>query len=258
MVNKQSTLLFSGGPDSLISLFYLNSLGIVPDLLTFDDFQHPATRAASEAAKTLKKLIPSSRWRTDHVLFGDFICRYEKKDFEVPARNFYLALLAANQTNCDRIYIGVQKGEMTVPDRSQPFFEKSSELLTFLLRRPIEIIPTFPNMTKTQMVTWFKRNYPNDFHLLRESMSCYVAELPNDGGLPLHCGECPACVRRAVAFRLNGLDTAWATDPFKTELFAHYKSRGDIDPERKKEFGAIPAHANECFSNHQHQPRGPE
>ncbi len=196
-------LLYSGGMDSLIAWEYLER----PETL-YVDLGH---LYADKEIEAVKSTVPDTT-----ILSYPGIGKYEKQDAEIPARNLFLSILAA-QEGADIIYMIVQKDEMSIPDRTMPFMEDASAMLSKLFGRFIKIYTPFSDKDKTEMVAWYITNDSSveSIQNLQNTVGCY------EGGTR-HCGNCPACFRRYVAFMNNGI----SVDFELTERIKNfYKSR---------------------------------
>ena len=195
-------LLFSGGLDSFIAWHFLKK----PECL-YVDIGHRYHLQEMEAAMRLYH-VTGLKVTIDRKLI---LTELEKEDAFIPMRNSFLAHIAALYG--DKIWLIVQKGELEIPDRSVLFMERISQLLTQLNGRDISVDSPFIGMTKTDMVKWYiEQGLPVDH--LKLTMSCYNGN---------NCGYCPACFRRWVAFKLNGIEENYLVDPWKTTLAKRYK-----------------------------------
>lgn len=185
----KDVLLFSGGMDSLIAWEYLHR----PDTMYIKmnhRYQYPEYAIAEQFLDTIVNM----------PALGEF----EKKDAEIPMRNLYFAMLAAN-TGYDKIWIIAQEDEMSIPDRTEEFYRKSSEIISMLMGRYTHVDTPFRHMDKTDMVAWYKEN-DHSIEALKNTWACYT---PPKGFPVEHCGNCPACFRRWVAMKLNGINEEW-------------------------------------------------
>lgn len=202
-VEKKEVLLFSGGMDSLIAWEFLGQ----PASL-YVDFGHKYAKQESERVRTIgpkdRVLVYSG------MKFGVF----ERDDAEIPQRNMYLAMLAAN-FGYDKIWIIAQKDEMSIPDRTPEFYQKASEMLTLLNEREIIVATPFEDMDKTDMVAWWL-NEGHSAETLLKTWACYHPWK----GEP--CGNCGACLRRYVAFKNNDIDPGYE---LKAEIKAEYTDK---------------------------------
>jgi 7-cyano-7-deazaguanine synthase in queuosine biosynthesis len=185
-------LLFSGGLDSYIAWHYLKR----PRTL-YCDLGHRYNYVEKEV---VRNLIVTTHI-DGRIELGDM----EKEDAEIPLRNAFLLMVASYYDH--EIAIVCQKGEQDIPDRTPQFLESICGLMSTLHGRSVRIINPFSEMTKVDMVDWYKsERLPVE--MLYRTWSCYR---PRDPDMyeafadDLHCGACSACFRRWVAFACNGL-----------------------------------------------------
>ena len=192
-------LLFSGGMDSFIAYHYLSK----PKTL-YVDLGH---RYAPHEVDMVKKLIPETIIDT-RLNLAD----WEEKDANIPLRNAFLIMIASKYDK--DVVLVVQRGEMSIPDRSPNFFNNFGKWLSFLWGSERSISTPFFHMTKTQMVAW----YIQDANLKKDLLSTRSCYSPGD----LPCGACAACFRRWVAFINNGLSEEYENDITKYSGIPEY------------------------------------
>lgn len=185
---SSSVLLYSGGMDSHIAWEYLDR----PTTL-YVDLGH---KYSTNEQAVVERLIPSTT-----LLALPAIGPTEKSDAEIPARNLLLATVAA-MFGARTIWISIQKHELSIPDRSPTFLQSVSDLLTTLVGEPVVFSSPFLNMDKVEMVRWYLQK-GHDIASLKRTWACYKPD--KDGP----CANCPACIRRLIAMRLNGIEEAW-------------------------------------------------
>ena len=177
-------LLFSGGIDSLSAWFYLgNPKSIYIDMMT------KYSQKEIECIKELEKLIPDLNVE---IVKGINLGQFEEGvNAFIPNRNLILASIACNYG--DRIIMAGIKDD-NVEDKNPKAFKKMSEVLTLISKdRKIEVYSPFWKMSKTDIVGWMLDNVIDAEKMLRTSVSCYSSE-------SLQCGDCPSCLRKAIAF----------------------------------------------------------
>jgi len=212
-------VLYSGGPDSLITYHKvvtdLAKEGDEVDTIYFD-LRH---RYSKQERLAIERTLPNTIRET--VLYG--LGMWEDTEAYIHHRNAFLILGASKHlgqgdqsSHLDgRLWLTVQKDEMSIPDRDPMFLSKMEEVLLKLNQR-VKIATPWEDYDKTDMVNWYVSN-GGDIGLLGKTWSCYspvqsVVEIFGDGGW-IPCGDCPACFRRAVAFKLNGIEEHYAQDP---------------------------------------------
>jgi 7-cyano-7-deazaguanine synthase in queuosine biosynthesis len=214
-------ILFSGGLDSFIAYYYLNR----PRGL-FINLKH---KYVDREWKTVQKLAPLMEMDLiiDDQTFD--LNKFEMEDSIIPLRNVYFALLATNYDARSIYMIGVY-GDWT-HDKNPEAFSKMSDFLTHFCGKPIKVDSPFWDMTKTDMVQWYKeQNLPID--LLLETYSCFLGE-------DKHCGHCPSCFRRWIAFYNNDIEETYLNHPLDWEMIPTYFERmiqGRYPVKRKHEF----------------------
>lgn len=193
-------LLYSGGMDSFIAWHYLGQ----PSTL-YVDLGH-LYRANEIGA--IANTIPETKRIVCHT-----VGRYEKQDAEIPLRNLFLSMFAALE-GAEKIWLIVQKDEMTVLDRTEKFLYSSSDMLTQLLGKSIIVDSPFKEMDKTEMVAWYLKNV-GDIGALLLTVGCFYERMG-------HCGNCGACFRRFVAFKNNGISPGYV---LSEEIRKYYRER---------------------------------
>jgi hypothetical protein len=89
------------------------------------------------------------------------------------------------------------------------------------------VIP-WERMDKTELVRWYlQHGYPVEY--LKRTWACYRPASPS--GLP--CGNCPACIRRYIAFTLNGIEESYEENPRLSSASKEYIRRA-----KAKEYSA--------------------
>jgi len=198
----KTMLLYSGGMDSYIAWHYLKK----PETL-YVDLGHVYR---TNEIGAINNTIPSTK-RIDCHIIG----KYEKPDAEIPMRNLFLAMFAAAE-GFDKIWLIVQRDEMSIPDRSEEFFQDSSIMLSKLMGRSILVDSPFKSIDKTEMVAWYLKNV-GDVGSLLLTVGCFYERIG-------HCGNCGACFRRFVAFKNNGIDPGYK---LSDSIKKHYRDHLD-------------------------------
>jgi len=199
---KTDVLLFSGGMDSFIAYHFLGKLDTIYVRLWHKYQEAEVERVMSLIPETLQVDFP--------------LGQFEKADAEIPMRNLYLAMIAVNH-GYSHVHLIVQRDEMTIPDRTISFLGSASRLLTSLVGRNILISTPFQNLDKVAMVHWYLKQGLSVSELT-STWACYQRT-------DEHCGACPACFRRFVAFRLNGIKEDWHNKIFHSEIALLYQER---------------------------------
>lgn len=206
-------VLYSGGPDSFITYHWCLTYGDGPAPLPFYLRMGHRYQEWEEAA--IRKTLPNTVMCD--VLLG--LGEWEEADATIYARNAFMALAASRFVKeSGRIWLTVQRDELSMPDRTVGFMESISGLLRGLcLGRDIVVISPWVRHDKTEMVGWYMRAVGRE-DLLVATRSCYSRS-------DIHCGNCPACIRRFIAFQLNGVTQEWATHPMASDVGDEYRRR---------------------------------
>lgn len=129
---------------------------------------------------------------------------FELQNKIIPYRNHHLALIAANYAN--NIYFAFTAGD-TTKDKDYVFKAQMEGILNYFslstekvaVQGPFLIEIPFKQFTKTELVKMYlKEGFPLK-DILEQSSSCYE-------GHSIPCGKCRSCLRKFVAFYLNGID----------------------------------------------------
>lgn len=214
-------LLFSGGLDSYIAWEYLKRPRTLYIAIghKYEPYEEGAVR----------NLIPNTI--VDKRLnLGD----WEEEDANIPMRNAFFCMIASQYDK--EICLVVQKGEMSIPDRSPKFMFSFGNWLSWMRESSgYKIFTPFEEMTKTQMVKWYKdQGLP--INRLLDTRSCFSGDIYN-------CGRCAACFRRWVALANNGLEEMYENDILSWEgvqVYVDKMKAGKYDELRTEEtFNAL-------------------
>jgi len=189
-MEKNSGLLLSGGVDSYVAYLYLGK----PPCIYIDTGAKYSIRESA----AVDELMFHNRDLGLKKNFSLDLREFEHPDANIPFRNLLLITIAAEYF--DKIFIVCQRGEQSIPDRTNKFFEDASKLLSYLKGTKVEIVNVFADMTKQDIVAWYLTN-SHDIDILKKyTWSCF----DNKRG---RCGECATCFRLWVALRYNNVDT---------------------------------------------------
>lgn len=220
MINRKMNIdavLYSGGLDSFITYHYvekeIQSKNIVP---VYVPLGHRYQKSEIDA---ISKTLPS----TGHILGFQRLGTHEEKDAFIWNRNAFLCLAASRVFHAigedpvgGTIWLTVQQDEMSIPDRSPEFLQSMGDTLK-TLGYPVDVMSPFMDMDKADMVRWYLDVGLPAKDLLKTS-SCYSPGL-------YHCGNCPACVRRWIAFTLNGICEEYEQYPWESKVGKAYLQR---------------------------------
>lgn len=236
MTEILNLLLLTGGVDSTIAFYYMQEFFAGDIALLNVPTQHRYASQERDAIHALKRVDPD--FGNIHFAEGVLnLMSYEDEDAHIPLRNLLLASvgsmhilkrMAKQDTEIGKLRIAIpcQLGEMSIPDRSQEFFNKTGELLSMLLEIPVLLVPIFDCLTKVGVVEWFLTQSSHDsslafrYSILSRTFSCYrPTKHPT-----IHCGDCPACVRKWISFKLNQCEDlhSWRVNPRNSVTFQRY------------------------------------
>ena len=167
-----------------------------------------AERYAASAANSLANLIDFCQPVTMSSFLGSLHRFEDTRDFNLPGRHIYFAAAAANM-GADKVLICTEHGQDFSADRTEEFYKKIENLLSYTFSRPISVYSPIAAYTKAEaiyaaiynLMTYFSKSLAQAVQLFDATFSCYSP--PAEG--VRHCGECQACVLRYFAFELvNG------------------------------------------------------
>ncbi len=201
-------LLFSGGIDSLSAWFYMRKPKSI-----YVDLHTKYSSKEIKNVQILMKICPELR--VDKVPGIDFSWFETDINAYLPYRNLILAIIAAYYG--DRIILaGIEDDR--VEDKSPEAFKVMTNCLNSISKpnETVEIYSPFWNMSKSEIIRWMLHNVGNSEALLRASISCYESIIGQ-------CGNCPSCLRKAVAFESCGLSLDFfENDVTKSNLIPKY------------------------------------
>lgn len=223
----RNIVLFSGGMDSLItaqSLHVVNAL----DQLVYCNIGHKYSSVESARALNLAHNIYSN---IPMVILNNIdLGLYERSNAHIPLRNMYLIMNAVNYGLLKfpddelSLWLTVQKDETSIPDRTPYFFSMMTSLMSEHAEKFALVQSPFFEMDKTSMVGYYlqKLNGTKDI-LVNHSYSCFV-------GGEIECGDCPACFRKWVALKNNGIDGNFNVNPLLSKTAERYVKELDHYP----------------------------
>lgn len=187
---SKDILMFSCGVDSLSAWFFMNKPKCI-----YVDMKTPYSQKERQTIQKLEQMIDG--FKVD-IIEGINLGQFEVGDKAfIPYRNLILACIGANYG--DRIIVaGIQDDK--IEDKNPEAFRQMTVCMNALSKpgKMVHVYSPFWEMSKSEIVTWMIENVPNATQILRTSVSCYSKD---DG----QCGECPSCMRKAVAFEAAGL-----------------------------------------------------
>lgn len=206
----KTVVLSSGGLDSFIAWRCYAPKDAVPL------FVNVGQKYWSREIVALNKLVnavPDFNLRTAN---GPGMRQYELPSGIIPNRNAEL-ILAASQI-AENIVLGVLAEEIN-SDKSVEFFDAMEDLLNISWLpqywnndkgRKFAIWSPIRHLTKTELIkSYLAKGHPVGW--LHHTVSCYA-------GTDAHCGTCPSCFKRWIAFTNCGIEQDWVVHPGKTTL----------------------------------------
>lgn len=217
---NNNILLFSGGLDSYVAYFYLNK----PTCL-YIDIKHKYAKIEKETIHKLEEFMDQPVSIEDNILN---LSKWEREDAIIPLRNIYMSMIATNYG--DNIWLAGVEGDYT-HDKNPIAFKKMSEFLSHSCERKIKVDSPFWKMTKTDHVKWYIDNGYSKKNLIN-TYSCF-----KNG--EIHCGHCPSCFRRWIAFYNNDIVEKYENNPLDWEMIPSYIEKmknGVYSRKRAEEF----------------------
>lgn len=183
-------LLFSSGLDSLLLKLMYN----------FEDEECLFVDMGTKENEAEKKIITA--YYPGVNIYKLPLSMFELENKIIPFRNHHLALIAANYGNA--IYFAFTAGD-TTKDKDYTYKAQMECILNYFStdihkvkqQGPFEILMPFKQLTKTEIIFQFLKA-KKSASLLQHSVSCY-------SGIEQGCGRCRSCIRKFIAFYLNGL-----------------------------------------------------
>jgi len=230
-------LLATSGLDSSLALFYLRHERKIDPKILYVDLK------GRYSDTEIRYLLGFTKaFDTDFTISRELdLSKWEEESANIQMRNALLIETAAYYGS--DIYLVVQKDEMTIPDRSEDFFQRTTDYLNFLWadkikskeRKSFFVDPVFSSITKTEALGWFIKTFGEEkaLLLLMHTFSCFNPKYD------IQCKACPACMRYWAAWRTYGFLTNWDKEIMQSDVFKTYTERankGDLGPSRSKEW----------------------
>ncbi|MBN2157251.1 MAG: 7-cyano-7-deazaguanine synthase [Candidatus Lokiarchaeota archaeon] len=211
---KKAIVLYSGGLDSVTSLYWVKNQGYSPIALSF--MEHGRQKSEIKAARKLME-----RWDIPYIEIPlEFIMQKDELQkiginlsgatdlptVYIPQKNliFYsIAAYYAEIYKAEAIIVGLLSFDFNIfPDNSLEFFERLENIINIGLSnssKTIKIIFPLKTMGKSEVIQLaFDLGVPMEL-----TWSCYEEE--DDNGNP--CGKCKGCLERRQGFKkLNAND----------------------------------------------------
>lgn len=189
----QTVKLVSGGIDSYIMSQEYNGLNI------YIDFGQKYAKHEIAALKDLG------------VDFETIVINsnYKEKEIFIPDRNLAMVSIVAMIYEPDVIMLAGLLDDNCV-DKTPEAFNQMSEIISKFANKEIKVISPYFNLTKGQLIEQY-----SDKEKLKYTFSCY-----NPLSIHQPCGNCPACLRKAIALETNGVNCGYElTDKIVCEYF---------------------------------------
>ncbi len=223
---QKKVLLFSGGLDSWITMKLWK-----PDVLLYVAIAH---RGQKKELASINQLQPlPTPFFVDSRLS---LSKDERLDAIIPLRNLYFIMIASRYG--DKVGLGVLHGEVN-GDKSHKFRREAGKILSLCYApsywsegRKIQIEYPICQWTKAEAIREYLAKGFSKEELIK-TRSCYESS-------HLPCGICSNCVKRFIAFELNGIEEQYKKDPRQSPFVKEFKSRfSTYDAKRKKEFRSV-------------------
>lgn len=208
-------VLYSGGLDSFITAEYVRRTNLVD--ADIELIYMPLGHQYQDQELSSVVLNPNVAIISGLDTLGEV---HEDFDAHIWARNAFLVLLAAKfipEDDWGKIWLTVQKDEISLSDRSPQFFKAMTDLLVSMDIKAIVDTPWW-NYDKTDMVRWYLNQDGSSAEELKKTHSCYRPAI-------LPCGDCPACIRRFIAMTLNDVQEEYEIDPRTSKTAQRYIQR---------------------------------
>lgn len=205
---KKAIILFSGGLDSVTSLYWSINEGYEPIALSF--MEHGRQKSEIDAAREIIQLldIPYIEIPLEFIMqkdelekIGIKLSDYSAKlpNVYIPQKNLIFYSIAAHYAeiyHAQAIIVALLSFDFDVfPDNTMEFFKLLGNLINLGLSNPsshIEIKFPFKSMSKSDVI-----QLASDLNVpLEKTWSCY--EEKDELGNP--CGKCKACIERKLGF----------------------------------------------------------
>jgi len=214
---KKAVVLFSGGQDSMVTLYQALADGFEVTALIINYGQKHAREL--DCAKLIVKASPITKYMflhtgmitslvTSSLTQGAHTSRSDGlPDTFVPGRNIIMLSLAgalAYEIGAGNIYIGVNQQDYSgYPDCRASFISAMQFALTVGLDKSIVIWAPLQFLSKKEIV--LKAVDLNCFEMFKHTHTCYKGDHPP-------CGTCASCLLRAKGFKEANLEDPLLAD----------------------------------------------
>ena len=212
-INKKALVVFSGGMDSTVCLYWAIKHYKEVETISFNYGSKHNEQEYKYALKTCEKLnIKNTKRNLDFINWyfksdllksgGEipegYYTEENMKSTVVPFRNGIMLSISAGfaeSQNCDVLILGNHSGDHAIyPDCRNSFIDGIKKTIYEGTEKNIEVVSPFCNLTKTDICK-LGNELGVDFSL---TYSCYK-------GHEKHCGKCGTCTERIEAFKNAGV-----------------------------------------------------
>lgn len=195
-MRKHLSIMYSGGLDSFIAYHYAIHHDFDPTCI-YVNLGHDNNERELESMNqsgisveiiNAKEIYPLIQRRLSNQI--------------IPSRNLLFAVIGGMIS--ERVWILALDGEQLGKehDKSPKFFNLSTELLTYtnnFFQEETIVETPFSNMSKSEIIRWALNHAGLTGSDLLKTRSCYANTADP-------CGVCLTCVKRHMAFYVNGID----------------------------------------------------
>ena len=212
----KKVLLFSGGLDSFCYSFLCS-----PDFLLYLDNNSKYSKVEIENIKELtRETNLSDKLKIVNTKDMGYL---EQQNAIIENRNVFFILEGAFLG--DEIILGATAGDGS-KDKDATFFGLLQDTLSYSMGRKVTVHAPYIHLTKAEIMREYIKEGGNIEHL-KKVYSCYRGEKQQ-------CGKCKPCIRNAIAFRINKIETA---DLYEFDIFQDERTK--IEHCQKVQFSSI-------------------
>lgn len=213
--NYQCIISFSAGLDSTAGILYALDKGLKVKPVWVGFGQKNEMEELKKVKSICKKLY------LNPLIFKVDIKAFVDKGWIrwnegiIPARNFLFASIASTIASKSshknvKIFLCAHKEEISMAntDKSRRFFKTCTNIFSSFYKNNMELMTPFAKVTKPEIISYWKKYWANKYKLYpTNTVSCYFGT---------SCGNCPACINRAVAFSCSNTPLEnYQSNPFK-------------------------------------------